>query len=66
MNIEERKKQEYMSANELVQMIPKLTYEKALTYIHEVRKEMEEKGYCIPIARPKVALTKLVKKKFGW
>ena len=53
MNIEEIKKQDYMSANDLVQIIPNLTYDNALRYINEVRKEMEEKGYCIPIARPK-------------
>lgn len=66
MNIEEIKNKDYMSANDLVQIIPNLTYDNALKYINEVREEMKEKGYCIPIARPKVALTKLIKKKFGW
>lgn len=66
MNIEEIKKQDYMSANDLVQIIPNLTYDNAIKYINEVRKEMKEKGYFIPVTRPRLALTKLIKKKFGW
>ena len=66
MNIEEIRKQDYMSANDLVQIIPNLTYDNAIKYINEVRKEMKEKGYFIPVTRPRLALTKLIKKKFGW
>lgn len=66
MNIEEIKNKDYINANELMQIIPNLTYDNAIKYINEVREDMKNKGYCIPISRPKVALTKLVKKKFGW
>lgn len=66
MNIEEIKNKDYINANELMQIIPNLTYDNAIKYINEVREDMRDKGYCIPISRPKVALTKLVKKKFGW
>ena len=66
MNIEEIKNKDYINANELMQIIPNLTYDNAIKYINEVREDMKIKGYCIPISRPKVALTKLVKKKFGW
>lgn len=66
MEIEKIKQQDYLSANDLIKIIPNLTYDNALKYINEVREEMKEKGYCIPVTRPKVALTKLVKKKFGW
>lgn len=66
MNIDEIKNKDYINANELMQIIPNLTYDNAIKYINEVREDMKNKGYCIPISRPKVALTKLVKKKFGW
>ena len=66
MNVEEIKNKDYINANELMQLIPNLTYDNAIKYINEVREDMKNKGYCIPISRPKVALTKLVKKKFGW
>ena len=55
-----------MSALDLMNIIPNLTYDNAIKYINEIRKEMEEKGYCVPTTRPKLALTKLIKKKFGW
>lgn len=57
---------EYMSALDLMNIIPNLTYDNAIKYINEIRKEMEERGYCVPTTRPKLALTKLIKKKFGW
>ena len=66
MDIEMIKKKDYLSANDLVQIIPNLTYMNAIKYINEAQKEMKEKGYCIPITRPKVALTKILRKKFGW
>lgn len=62
---EEIKKQDYMNIKDLMILVPNLTYDRARIYINEVREEMKQKGYCIPITRPKVALTKLVKKKFG-
>lgn len=55
----------YITAKDLMIIIPKLSYVRALKYIEEFRVEMAEKGYFVPEGRTKVALTKLVKKKFG-
>lgn len=57
--------QAYMNAKDLMIVIPNLTYDNAIKYINEVREEMKQKNLCIPITKPKVALTKLIKKKFG-
>lgn len=57
--------QYYLSAKDLTVIIPNLKIEKARVYISEIRKEMEEKGFFVPKSRPYMALTKLVKKKFG-
>lgn len=57
--------QYYLSAQDLTIIIPNLKIEKARIYINEIRKEMEQKGIFVPESRPKVALTKLIKKKFG-
>ncbi len=62
---DEIKKQDYISIKELMILVPNLTYDRARLYINEVREEMRKEGYCIPITRPKLALTKLIKKKFG-
>ena len=56
--------QEYMNANELMQIIP-VNYIIALGYIKEIQEEMKEKNYLVPKSRQKVALTKLIRKKFG-
>lgn len=66
MNLEEFKNQTYMSAKDLMQIIPNLTYMNANKYINEAREEMKEKGYYLPTTKPRVALTKILKKKFGW
>ena len=48
-----------------MQIIPKLSYNMALKYIDNARYEMSEKGYFLPEGKTKVALTKIIKKKFG-
>lgn len=58
-------KQYYLTAEELTIIIPHLKIEKARVYIKEIRKEMKQLNYFIPEAKPYVALTKLIKKKFG-
>lgn len=55
----------YITAKDLMIIIPKLSYVRALKYIDDFREEMKEKGYFVPEGKTKVALTKLVKKKFG-
>ena len=62
---EEILKQQYITARDIQKVIPNLGYVRALSYIEDLRKEMEEKNYFVPDGRTKVALTKLFKKKFG-
>ena len=57
--------QPYITARDLKMIIPNLGYTRALSYIDAVRKEMQEKNYFVPDGKTKVALTKLVRKKFG-
>lgn len=57
--------QQYITALDMQQIIPSLSYPRALKYIDELRIEMEKKGYFVPEGRTKVALTKMFKKKFG-
>lgn len=64
-NLEELLKQKYLTAEELMIIIPNLKIKKARAYINLVQKEMESKKIFIPETRPKVALTNLIKKKFG-
>lgn len=58
-------KQYYLTAKDLTIIMPGLKIEKARKHVSEIQSEMIEKGYYIPVARPKLVLTKLVKKKFG-
>lgn len=62
---EEILKQQYVTAKDIQQIIPKLGYVKALKYIDDLREEMKQKNYFVPEGKTKVALTKLFKKKFG-
>ena len=55
----------YYTAKDLQQIVPHLTYDNAIKYINKARKIMEEKNYLIPIARPKVALKKIVDEMLG-
>lgn len=59
------KEKDYLTAKDLMKLIPNLTYDNANKYINQARKIMKEKNYLIPIARPKVALTKIVLEMFG-
>lgn len=56
----------YLSAYDLQQLIPKLSYQRALSYIEDAREDMKTKNYFIPEGKTKVALTKLIRKKFGF
>lgn len=56
----------YITAEDLMILIPSLKYQRALNYIKEVQEEMEQKKYFVPISKNKLALTKLVRKKFGF
>ena len=58
--------QYYLTAKDLMVIIPKLSYKRALQYIDDIRQEMKNEGYFVPEGRTKVALTKLIRKKFGF
>ena len=58
--------QQYLTARDLMKIIPKLSYCRALSYIEEARADMKQKGYFVPDGKTKVALTKIIKKKFGF
>ena len=55
----------YVTAKDLQEMIPNLTYDNAIKYINKAREVMKEKNYLIPITRPKVALVKIVNEMLG-
>ena len=55
----------YITAKDLQDMIPNLTYDNAIKYINKAREIMKEKNYLISITRPKVALTKIVLEMLG-
>lgn len=55
----------YITAKDLQEMIPNLTYDNAIKYINKAREVMKEKNYLIPITRPKVALREIVYEMLG-
>lgn len=64
--IEEIKKQDYITAQDLMKLVPNLTYDNAIKYINDAREEMKKQNLFIPITRPKIALTKIIRKTFGF
>ena len=63
---EKIKNKDYLSANDLMEIIPNLTYDNAIKYINKAREIMKEEKLMIPISRPKVALTSVIRKMFGF
>ena len=63
---EEILQQDYMSAKDLKILIPSLGINKCVQYIKAVQIEMMNKNYFIPETKECLALTKLVRKKFGF
>lgn len=57
--------QAYMSAKDLKMLMPTLGIEICRRFIEEVRADMKEKNLFVPETKPKLALTKLVRKKTG-
>ena len=55
----------YISANDLQILIQPMGRTTAIKYIKEIQEEMKEKGLYVPNTRTKLALTKLVRKRFG-
>lgn len=62
---EEVLKQIYITAKDLKILIPTLSIAKCTKYIEDIQGEMMNKNYFVPETKPRLALTKLVRKKFG-
>ena len=62
---EEILNQLYLSPQDIKQLVPSLGLDLCRDFIDEARKEMQEKNYFVPMTKPKLALTKIVKKKLG-
>ena len=63
--IEKILKQKYLSANDIMVIIPSMCRSRALKLIAEIQEDMRLKGYYVPETKTKLALTKLVTKKLG-
>ncbi len=63
---EEILNQLYISAEDLRILIPTMGKVKAIQTINDIQKEMKEKGYLVPETKVHLALTKLVRKKYGF
>ena len=62
---EEVLEQPYMSPDDLKILMPSVGIKVCRNYINEIRYDMEQKGYYVPQSTPRLALTKMVKKKLG-
>ena len=62
---EEILNQLYISASDLQILIPLMCRTTAIKHINDIQQEMKDKGLYIPHTRTKLALTKLVRKRFG-
>lgn len=62
---EEILNQPYVDAKDIKMLMPKLGINRCRSLIDEIQEEMKEKKYYIPDGKPKMALTKLLKKKLG-
>lgn len=63
---EEILNQLYVSAYDLRKLIPGMTYATAIKYIKLAQDEMREKNLLVPDGQTKLALTKIIRKKFGF
>ena len=55
----------YVSPQDIKILIPTLGMDVCRQLIEETRNEMKEKKYFVPETKPKIALTKLLRKKIG-
>ena len=63
--IKEILEQQYLSANDLIMVIPTLSYSSALKYIKRIRANMKKENYFIPESKTLIALTWMIKKDLG-
>lgn len=62
---EEVLEQSYISPQDLKILMPTVGIDNCRNIIAEIRTEMKAKGLFVPQTTPRLALTKLVKKRFG-
>lgn len=62
---EEVLNQLYVTAKDLKILMPTVSLDKCSKYIEMIQAEMKEKNFFIPETKPRLALTKLVRKRFG-
>ena len=65
MDKEKILEQVYVSPQDIKKLVPTLGIDLCRKFIDEARAEMTEKGYFVPETKPKIALTKIVKKMMG-
>jgi len=65
MTKEEILDQLYLSPQDIKKLVPTLSMDLCRKFIDEARAEMKEKNYYVPETKPKLALTKIVKKLMG-
>ena len=58
--------QAYLSAKDLKLIMPHIGINKCREYIEETREDMKNKGLYVPEGKTKIALTKMLRKKFGF
>lgn len=62
---EEILNQLYVSPQDVKLLIPTLGMELCRQLVEETRNDMKEKHYFVPKTKPKLALTKMLRKKIG-
>lgn len=62
---EEILNQLYVSPQDVKLLIPTLGMELCRQLVEETRNDMKEKNYFVPETKPKLALTKMLRKKIG-
>ncbi len=55
----------YMSPQDLKMLMPSVGIDVCRNYINEIREQMKKQNLFVPGGKPKLALTKLVRKKCG-
>ena len=63
---EEILNQSYLSAKDLKVIMPHIGINKCREYIEETIEEMRNKNLYVPEGKTKIALTKMLRKKFGF
>lgn len=62
---EEILNQLYITPSDLKILIPTMGKNKCVEEIKQTRHEMEQKGLFVPPSKPYIALTKLIRKRYG-